>query len=203
MGSARATVQRMITLLVIAALGVSQKTYEGPLGLKWGQSVAEVKAALEGRYTLVEERATGLAYTGAFAGEPTEALVFAFDGTGLGGLVVMYPSTDVRPAARRWVDLVEQMRSSYGEPTKITKEPGSAVRKELATRYMLLDVQIAGGSWEPSATWTFANGVDVTIRVNVGAPNEHGNRPLQPVWIFGRRAVLDGIRAQHAKARDF
>jgi hypothetical protein len=64
-------------------------------------------------------------------------------------------------------------------------------------------VQIAGGTWEPSATWTFANGVDVTIRVNVGAPNEHGNRPLQPVWIFGRRTVLDGIRAQHAKARDF
>lgn len=191
------------------------KDYEGPLGLTWGQSPAEVRAALSKKFTFRREGMVGKmfsqTYAGAFAGQKAEEIDANFTDKKFIMLTAMYAAKDVRPASRRWRDLVDKTIETHGEPSKMAPIPeipglsGAAsaypntpnaekIRKLEAaldgmaeaagdTGYGALDRKIAKGDWTPSAGWKFANGAVIVVTVLVGDPDASGARALHPTWM--------------------
>jgi hypothetical protein len=170
-------------------------------------------------------------YSGEFAGFAVEQVeaAFAYDKEKpkerpLMAVSVTFGARDERPASRRWLDIVEKMRSAYGEPSKLVAPPEdigatftdrakqsehfkgslSALGGLLsASRFDQLDRQIAQGSWEPAAGWRFQNHVVVAVTVLVGQPDKHGHRALTPAWMFLHEDMAKGFLDRPKPSREF
>jgi len=216
--------------LIAAPRMASSKPYEGPAGLKWGQTRAEVRAILEEKFEFQDENPMDgviiQAYTGEFAGEPADAIGVFFIDDKLVQLAVVYPSVDSRPASKRWEVIVQKMTETYGAPTAASNPPKGAEMsdafkaypntknkqriQELAQafdganatlRYQQLDAAIVSGSWEPKAQWTFDADVRIEVSVRVDPPDEYGQRTLRVVWLFNKYKIMAAAKAK--APRDF
>jgi hypothetical protein len=192
--------------------------YDGPAGLRWGQSPAEAKKVLSAKYTFLREDAADegqvleQTWNGEFAGfDPESIFVDFFDKKRFLAFGVTFPAKDVRPAARRWLDLVEATTKAHGPPWRFTPAPelptaqklaenypdlpNKAKLKELAAQidalqgvagssgYDALDRKIARGDWEPMALWKFKGENTIAVKVDIGKPDKRGNRALKPMWV--------------------
>jgi hypothetical protein len=192
--------------------------YEGPAGLRWGQSPAEAKTVLSAKYTFRREDSADKGqvleqtWAGEFAGFKTESIaVDFFDKKRFVAFGATLPAKDVRPAARRWLDLVETTTKVHGAPSRFTPPPELQSARKIADNYPdlpnkerlqqlasqidafqetagtsgfdALDRKIARGDWEPVALWKFKGDTAILIKVEVGEPDSHGGRSLKPVWL--------------------
>jgi hypothetical protein len=117
----------------------ADEAYEGPAGLKWGQSPGEVRKALSGRFHFVKEDTqkdvTAQSYTGEFSGFKVDTAISFFVASKLAGLTVLLPARDERPASRRWQDMVDAMTKAKGEPTEISSLPSQAKLSDAIKAY--------------------------------------------------------------------
>lgn len=210
----------------------TSRTYDGPLGLRWGQSADAVVQALEDRFEFEEQAielghdASALLAEGDFAGRRTEMVAFIFTTDELAVVLVSLQHLDQRPALRRWREVVDELRQVHGPPTSIAKEPalpGEAVAREAkkrpalrgtaslleamgggGNRDALLEVEITNGRWEPKAEWKFRNAT-IAVRVSANEPDEFGVRRLSVDWLFGDNARMETARksGRSAKIRDY
>lgn len=196
----------------------ARAAHPGPAGVKWGQSPAEVKAALSERYRFVKEFDDGpiheQEYAGEFSGFATEAIAASFLDSRLGAFTVALRERDERPASRRWLEIVEKMADRYGEPDEISAVPttvtgavnvrakaGAESRSSVSAwrsiqgvrpgLFQEIDRLARLGEWTAVAQWTFANGVVVAAGVRPGEPNQLGTRTLQPFWMFVTREAAE------------
>jgi len=207
------------TVLLCALAGAPQKKdpskieYPGPLGLKWGQSPAEVKDALSKRFEFSREGPTdnGAAFTmnfdGQFAGFETDGIEALFMNDRLVGLSVILARGDTVLPSVRWQKIVNQMTEAYGPPTKTNPTPrmpsfsdvvakSKTAKKDLKDSAASLDGvfglvkqewiedQIRTGAWEPLARWRFKNGIVGMTAVRLDPPDEEGKRTLFVIWTF-------------------
>lgn len=222
-----ARIALVASLTASSTLGASREPYEGPAGLRWGMSPDEVSTAWASKFTAVDTPLaapgfTAQVWTGEFAGERVEGIVTAFLDDSLAAVMVAYPSNDQRPATRRWMDIVEQMREAYGQPESMTDPPDKALSNELkksksrkaqkyarlaesvlaGTRFDALDLMAIKGEWTPSAKWRFPGGAQVQVIVQVNSADESGMRTVSPLWRFESKRFLDARTAGAAK-RDY
>lgn len=211
--------------------------HPGPAGVAWGTSPGDAKRLLQKKLRLAwegpetDERAWLQQYTGEFAGLAVEQVEasFAYDKARprerpLMAFVVTLGARDVRPASRRWLDIVAKMEAAYGQPSRIAPIPAdvggtvseraktsehfqgslSALGQLLsATRFDQLDRQIAQGSWQPIAHWKFQNHVQVTATVLVSQPDKYGRRELRPAWVFMHEDLSNEFLGSGGRSRDF
>jgi hypothetical protein len=229
----RASVLFACVLFSVPCFAAKTKTsasidYNGPLGLTWGQSREDVKAALDGKLTLNKEDDTGIMYSGNFADIATDAIVVIFDESGLVAVAVVLQSTDDRPASQKWTDVVDEMTKKYGKPTSIVPPPGRPSMSTSVNAYpetknkkklqelsgamdalmagaqgVAQDNQIVSGAWKPNAKWAFKNGANIMVSVRVGQPDEFGSRSLSVAWGFFRKSFEELVRRERETRSDF
>lgn len=193
------------------------KDYDGPLGLKWGQPPADVKSALQGKLTFVDEsqndngKTLSHHYKGAFGGIEPETIEVSFYEQKLIAVVAVLQAKDVRPASRRWLDLVAKTVEVHGKPIKLSPvpnvpklsaalsaypdTPNAEKIRELGSLFDEMSEQASGdsldrkierGDWSPAAAWKFQNGSGIAVGVAVGPADRNGRHALTPTWMaFG------------------
>jgi hypothetical protein len=188
---------------LVAALSVTpaREPYEGPLGLKWGQSKKAVLSALAGRFTLREGKADRLLVDGDFAGFKTDGVFLFFKKGGLVSVFVVLQRNDERARSRVWRDVVVAMVEAYGLPD----EPEIPIPPSLASlSYDALDVAIRSGNWTPRVTWVFPNEARSTVSVQADRVDQNGKRLLDVTWSFvDRSAWAKSDDTGPATPRDF
>lgn len=204
--------------LLLSALGAgpSMEVFTGPLGLTWGQSPAEGRAALKKSALrfIREERGPGtssLHYSGMFGGFATDDIQIDFRDGRLMSVLVVLAARDERAKTRRWSEIVEKLTEAHGPPAESTTTAptrADAIAKTAAEhpddptltliasragdRYEELDLRVRRGDWKPVAKWKFWNGAGIATFVVPGPPNADGQIALAVGWFF---AAPDFVKA--------
>lgn len=213
-----------------AAVETTPKVYDGPLGLTWGLSPSEVKDALQGKLTFVEEFADERAklfsqrYKGSFGGITPEGIEVAFREKKLIAVIAQLQANDVRPASRRWLELVEATVAAHGAPGQLSEVPKAPKLSAVLSAYPdtpnagkirelgsllddmseqsnaeMLDRRIERGDWTPSALWKFQNESGIGVSIVVGPADRYGHHPLTPTWVAygsGFKAWLESVKSK-------
>jgi hypothetical protein len=189
---------------VAAAPRHEESEYALPAGLKWGLSPEEAKKVLLASgfsFKGEEKQAQGhgkQTYQGALAGLAVDSLTAGFRDGGLNSVVLVLPALDSPPATQRWQALVDAMKQSGGDPTRLSPLQ-KAGRPVGPVGYEALDQNIKNGVPGPQATWLAKNTM-VTISVNATDLDGKGKRVLHPAWAyFGPGSLYEQHQVQDAE----
>lgn len=201
--------------LLLAATPAAKVDYQGPLGLKWGMTPAEVKSALEDRFELYEEGETDAGvtlmqrYRGAFADFATDAIeIYFWEGKFLMLGAVLSPK-DPRPLMLLWESAGAAMASTYGPPGSITglprmtretrkdRRPASALYRTAAEKE--LEEALLSRREIPTATWIFHNGARGVVSFHVASGAVDAS-DIRVVWMFSDGARFKAWEEAVAKA---
>lgn len=199
----------MIAILAFIAVtadapSITPKPYDGPVGLRWGMAPDSAKKTLAKSFKLLGEsvkskNVNGQIWRGAFAGETSELTLFFLSGE-LSMIALEQQTADMKPASKRWAELVKNMTDKYGAPGRIESLPDIVVANE-HHRYQVLDLRIAGGGLAPQAQWYFNNGATVWIFTSLSDPDANGVRDVSVSGGFARTSEVVEVIAD-AVGRD-
>jgi hypothetical protein len=189
--------------LLLAATPAAKVDYQGPLGLKWGMSPAEVKATVGLRLHLEHEGKSELYFMGSFARRPGCSVAMTFFEGRLFLVDVLLAEPDSIPAHRRWRAIVDEMAGAYGPPAEIDVAPASALRpKDQAVEDTMLNFEVREGRWQPRAAWVFPS-ARVETRVGLGEPGDSWTRKMYVTWRFFNAEMMARATAATPPKRDF
>lgn len=134
-------------LLSCAAKAAPLLPYPGPLGLRWGQSPADVRSILANKMEFISEvpgssnsyNTIDLRYGGRFADLPVAEALLKFHRGEFFYLAVTLQTSKAGAASKVYFQVIEKMRQAYGSPTKESKPPQLASQQSISDHIPLAD----------------------------------------------------------------
>ena len=125
----------------------SRLPYSGPLGLRWGQSPADVRSILANKLEFVSEtpgeqnsyHTIDLRYRGVFAELPIAEALLKFHRGEFFYLSVVLQTATAGTASKVFFDALSRMKKAYGPPLKESKPPELASRRSISDHIPLAD----------------------------------------------------------------
>ena len=179
--------------------------YPGPLGLGWGMSLDQVKAAFKGKFkpTRSAVAPSGIVqqwFSGDLYGLPTRDLELDFCDDHLGTALVTFSDTDERSIRWRWHQAADPMHAQWGQPTELTEPPEPPAlppgpHNEAAERARLdTDRRAIIAADGFHAMWEFPGRVAVVVDALPSNPDAQNRVQIQLTWMSLNDGALAGCQ---------
>lgn len=153
-----------------------RSNYQGPSGLKWGNSIKEARQIMDQRFDMHEMQTVNngtlyqITYGKSFAGYKTRSIVIRFVDNKFFEMNVSFDYVNENSISKKWYTIVSKMIDKYGNPNHIDLPKSiqslqEVVDQKLFKDFSVFDMEIKENSWRPKAIWEYKNNVAIIISV--------------------------------------